>query len=399
LSIYHTAVRRAALFVGRTGAGQTFTVVDRIVEIDPVLWATIFPAHWKDYRYYQTLEETFADEFPQRYLVLESEHPGGGIAAIQPFFFAAQDLTVSLPARWRAMLRPLRRWLKPRILMVGCIVGEAQTGVGETEELPKVCAALAEALEQYARYEGAGIILCKDFPAPYRPAMRELVSRGRYTRLASLPAVGLKLDFDSVEQYVETRLGKATRKNLRRKFRDVERTEPITLEVRTAVTDDEARIVHALYERVARRGDVHFEVFSKEYFLRLSERMPEQTRYFIWRQSGRVIAFSFCTVHAGAIYDNDLGLDDRLASRLHLYHVTFRDIIKWALAHGLTHYYSSPFNYDPKWHLRMHLVPLDLYARHRHGLVNAILRLVAPWAAPTRQEPLLKHFPNAHELE
>jgi hypothetical protein len=397
LSIYQTTARRAALFVGRTQCGQTFTVLDRITEIDPIQWAALFPAHWKDYRYYQTLEETLGGQFTQRYLVLENR-PAGGLTAIQPFFLVEQDLTVSLAAPWRALLHPLRRWLRPRILMVGCIVGEAQTGVRDGAGLPAVCAALDDAFDQFARYVRVGLVLWKDLPIRYRPAMDRLVRRRRFTRLASLPAVGLKLDFDSFDEYLETRLGKSTRKNLRRKFREAERAAPITLEVKAAVSEQEATTLHALYEQVARRGDVHFEVFTQEYFLRLSERMPDQARYFIWRQAGEVIAFSFCTVHDGAIFDNDLGLEARLASPLHLYHVTFRDILQWALAHGLTHYYSSPFNYDPKWHLRMDLVPLDLYARHNHAFGNFLLRRFAPLAAPTRREPLLRRFANAHEL-
>ena len=72
--------------------------------------------------------------------------------------------------------------------------------------------------------------------------------------------------------------------------------------------------------------------------------------------------------------------------------------MRWALAHGLKHYYSSPFNYDPKLHLRMELVPLDLYARHTSPLINLALRWFAPLAAPTRQEPLLRRFPNAARL-
>ena len=143
---------------------------------------------------------------------------------------------------------------------------------------------------------------------------------------------------------------------------------------------------------------MHFEVFTAEYFLTLGQRMPEQTRYFVWRQAGRIVAFSFCTVHDDAIYDNDLGLDEAAASALHLYHVTFRDIVRWALAHGLKQYYSSPFNYDPKLHLRMALVPLDLYARHTSPMFNWALRLFAPLAAPIRQEPILRQFPNADQL-
>ena len=194
-------------------------------------------------------------------------------------------------------------------------------------------------------------------------------------------------------------MGKATRKSLRRKFREVDGLrEPITLEVKTSLTEDEAVTLHALYERVALSGDVHFEVFSREYFLKLGERMPDQTRYFIWRQAGKVVAFSFCTVHGDTLYDNDIGLDEAVATSLHLYHVTFRDLVRWALAHGLKHYCSSPFNYDPKLHLRMELAPLDLYARHLSPFVNALLRWFAPLAAPTRQEPLLRRFPNADEL-
>ena len=207
------------------------------------------------------------------------------------------------------------------------------------------------------------------------------------------------MDFANFDDYLQNRLGKSTRKSLRRKFREVDTlADPITLEVKTSVTPAEAAALHALYERVALRGDVHFEVFTADYFRKLGERMPETTRYFIWRHTGRIVSFSFCTVHDGAIYDNDIGFDESHASSLHLYHVTFRDIIRWALAHGLKHYYSAPFNYDPKLHLRMDLVPLDLYARHTSSVVNRLLRWFAPLAAPTRQEPLLAQFANADRL-
>ena len=362
-----------------------------------------FPAHWKDYRYFQTLEETFAREFPQRYLVLRGDAVPGGdapVRAILPLFFVEQDLTVSLSARVRRWLRPLQRALTLRLLMAGCIVGDAQIGVTDpADDFAGVCAALDEAVEGFARHEGVSLVLFKDFPEAYRPAMAPLVARGRFTRLPSLPAVSLPLNFATFDEYLQTRPGKATRKSLRRKFREVDAlAEPITLEVKSTVTPAEAVALHALYERVARGGDVHFEVFTAEYFLSLGRRMPEQTRYFVWRQAGRIVAFSFCTVHDGAIYDNDLGLDEAAANALHLYHVTFRDIVRWALAHGLKHYYSSPFNYDPKLHLRMDLVPLDLYARHTSPVLNQVLRWCAPLAAPTRQEPLLQRFPNAERL-
>ena len=383
----------------RPHAGWTFEVLGRADALGADQWTGFFPAHWKDQRYYRTLEETFAGQFAQHYLVLRDPH--GDLRAVQPFFFVAQDLTVSLPRWLRAVLRPLRRWTQTRLMMVGCIVGEAQTGLaGASSVLPgPVAVALADALERYAARERVSLVLFKDFPAAAREGMRTLTTGGRYTRLPSLPGVRLALDFASFDEYVQTRLGKATRKSLRRKFRETDTlAEPITLEVKTSVSEEEATALHALYERVAMRGDVHFEVFDRQYFLRLGQRMPEHTRYFVWRHAGRIVAFSFCTVHGGVIYDNDIGIDETAPSSLHLYHVTFRDIIRWALAQGLRWYHSAPFNYAPKLHLRMELVPLDLYAHHRWPVVNWFLRRFAPLAAPTRQEPLLRLFPNAGQL-
>ncbi len=388
---------RAAVFTGFTRRGQAFSVFERVAAIDPGAWSAAFASHWKDERYYQTLEATMGAEFTQRCLVIWRAN-GDGALAIQPFFFVDQDLTVSLPAWARACLRPLQERLKTRILMAGCIVGDAQMGVADPALLPQACEAVDDSLDQYARREGVSLVLFKDMPAEYRAAMRPLVSRGRLTVLPSLPAVTLELDFKTFDEYVQERLGKATRKSLRRKFRDIARAAPVSLEVKQSITPEEADILHALYAQVAGRGDVHFEVFTPEYFLRLGECMPEQTRYFIWRQAGRVIAFSFCTLCDGVIYDNDLGMDPALASPMHLYHLTFRDIIRWALAHGIQRYSSSPFNYDPKLHLRMDLAPLDLYARHRNRLANFFLRRFAPLAAPTRREAVLREFANAADM-
>lgn len=405
--IRHAVLEASApVFTGRTPAGSRFEVFDRIAGIDPLLWQTLFPSSWKDYRYFQTLEETFAEQFPARYLVLweagaPSASPGlTSVRAILPMFFVEQDLTVSLSPTIRGWLKPLRSWLTLRLLMLGCVVGDGHIGLADSTDNPaKVLAEIDVALEIFARREGVSIRLFKDLPETYRPALSALTAGGRYTRLPSLPGVHLPLDFTSFDAYLQTRLGKSTRKSLRRKFREVETLpEPVILEVKPQITAEEAILLHALYERVALRGEVHFEVFTAEYFLKLGERMPEATRYFIWRHAGKIVAFSFCTIHDGAIHDNDIGIDETADPSLHLYHTTFRDIIRWALAHGLKAYYSAPFNYDPKFHLRMDLVPLDLYAHHRNPLVNRLLRWFAPLAAPTRQEPLLAQFPSAGRL-
>ena len=143
---------------------------------------------------------------------------------------------------------------------------------------------------------------------------------------------------------------------------------------------------------MAHRAPVEFEIFSREYFLEAGKRMQDRHRYFVWRRGGKAIAFSFCTIWKDAIYDNDIGLDYDVAHDLNLYYVTFHDLIAWALAHGLKFYHCAPFNYDPKLHLRLQPVDVDLYVRHRSTIVNALLKWIAPLFAPGKSDPALQRY-------
>jgi hypothetical protein len=60
--------------------------------------------------------------------------------------------------------------------------------------------------------------------------------------------------------------------------------------------------------------------------------MPERVRFFVWRRSGKAVAFGECIVHGDTMYAEYLGLDYSVALRLHLYHYVFRDLVKWGIA-------------------------------------------------------------------
>ena len=74
----------APVFAGRTHEGSAFEVFDRLAGIDPLVWQAVFPPSWKDYRYFRTLEETFAEEFPPRYLVLREAAAAGTAPGAAP---------------------------------------------------------------------------------------------------------------------------------------------------------------------------------------------------------------------------------------------------------------------------------------------------------------------------
>jgi len=55
-------------------------------------------------------------------------------------------------------------------------------------------------------------------------------------------------------------------------------------------------------------------------------------------------------------------------------------------------YYGAPFNYDPKLHLRLQPVDVDLYVRHTSRFVNLMLKLIAPSFAPAKSDPALRKY-------
>ena len=359
-------------------------------------WKKAFSGKCKDHRFYEIVEQTLDSKFEHRYLLLEDH--SGKVRAIQPLFFLRQNLVEGMPALRGAMdaiRRHFPRFLTMRALMVGNAAGEGHLGACAPEDEDWVANALHATLKTYARQSKASLVVFKDFPAKYRHALRHFSSNG-YTRVPSMPMTELQLRYSDFDDYLST-LGASTRKNLRRKFRKAAAAPPINLKVVTDITPyvDE---VYPLYLQVHERSPLKFERLTKEYLCTLGQRVPERTRFFIWRQDGKAIAFSVALVHDGTIYDDYLGLDYSVALDLHLYFYTLRDIISWSLAHGLKRYRSSPLNYRPKLHLGCDLYPLDLYVLHTAAWLNPLFRQALKFLEPTRHDPVLKRFRNAHEL-
>lgn len=378
----------------RTSFGPAW-VAESAREVDPELRERAFPGVCKDFRYYEITEETLPEQFKYRYLVLENEQTAE--RAVQPFFYVDQDLLAGMPGRFQGFIAKLRkRWprlLNLRMLMVGSAAAEGHLGLSD----PWMAKALHEALEQYIPHSKASIILLKDFPSSYRELLAPFSSNG-YRRVPSMPAAQLDLDFPDFETYLQQKLSKVFRKNLRRKLRALDGAPEVTMEV-TSDIEGVAPELHALYLQTHLRSSMRFETLTPEFLLELSRRMPDRVKFFIWRQSGKIVAFNLCMVHDGTLYDLDVGMDYSVALDFHLYFVTWRDMIQWSLKNGVRHYHTGPLNYDPKLHLRLYLVPQDLYARHASRWINPIFKIAINYLQPARHDPVLKQFPNANELE
>jgi len=280
-------------------------------------WQCAFHNKCKDHRYYEIVEETIECAFEYHYLLLEDV--SGNARAIQPLFFVRQNLVEGVPGKISAIVDRVRkifpRFLTMRVLMVGCAAGTGDLGACDAKDEPWVANALQASLSTYARQNKASLVVLKDFPATYRSNLEALPVNG-YARIPSMPMTRLPLRYQNWDEYFRT-LSKATRKDLRRKFRKAERAPKIEMEVVTDIAPlvDE---IHPLYLAVHERSPLKFETLTKDYFRTIGRRMPDRARFFIWRQWGKIVAFSFCLVCDDKIYDECIGLDYRVALDLHL---------------------------------------------------------------------------------
>src|ERR1700736_2675002 len=374
------------------------SVHETVPAADQDAWKASFGRYAADNRYYDLVRETLGDQFAHRYLILRDKQ--GAARAVQPFLVVQQDLITGTPPFVRDLVEKIRRhfpsFLKLKMLMIGCCAGEGDVAFDEsTGSVTWVVHALKEALPPVARKLKTMLIVFKDMPRSYREFLDDLQTGG-FTRIPSMPATRLELTFSDFEEYLKTRLSHAMRKNLRRKFRKSETGDPIELSVETDLSpyvDD----VYPLYRQTLGRSEFKFEELTKSYLCELGRRLPDRARFLIWRKGGKIVAFASCIVHEGVLKDNYIGLDYSVALDYHLYFVTWRDTVIWALQNGVRIYHSAPLNYDPKYHFRMDLEPLDLYVRSPYGSLNPVFRVLLPLLEPTRYDRTIQKFVNRKE--
>ena len=392
----HHPINRAGS-TSHTDLGGTVRIASRNEISGLSHWQASFAHERKDHRFYELVEDTLKDGFRYGYLIVESNR---SICAIQPFFLVDQDLLAGTGGPVKKIIAGIRRFwprfMYARTLMVGCAAGEGHLD-GDDSSWFATAELLARSLPQVARELNCAMIVLKEFPARYRQPLQCLRDAG-FARVPSMPMTTLSIDYKNFEDYLSRNLSPGTRAKTRRKLRVAEHAQPaITMSIVSDVTPivDE---IYPLYEKVFERSLLQFEKLTKEFLCEIGTRIPDKVRFFIWRQGARIIAFGLCMVQDDGICHEYVGFEYSVAFDLNLYYRVFHDIIEWAIANGYRRFYSGSLNYDPKWHLRQSLYPIDLYVRHTAGPINAVLRRLLPLMEPTRSDPILPNFHNYRDL-
>jgi len=241
---------------------------------------------------------------------------------------------------------------------------------------------------------GASMIVLKEFPAKYRHILHCFFHEG-FARIPSMPLTRLKIEYTDFEGYFNEALNSSTRRKLRKKFRA---TEKVSIEM-SQVDDITPYVeeIYPLYLQVYNRSKMKFEKLTRDYFSQIGQRMPDKVRFFIWRKSGMIVAFSLCLIKDDSICAEYVGFDYEVALKLHLYHYIVRDMITWAMSRNYKWFRSTALNYDPKLHMRHELDPVDLYVRFTSRL-NPVLKHLVVLLDPVRRDKTLQKFANYTDL-
>jgi predicted N-acyltransferase len=157
--------------------------------------------------------------------------------------------------------------------------------------------------------------------------------------------------------------------------------------------------VYGLYLQAVKKHDMNFEIIPKDFFRLISQNMPEETKFFLWRLNGRLVAFALCLVVNGVCLDYYLGFDYALAHQYHLYFVRIKDTINWCLAHGIKTYEMGATGYEAKRRLNFEFIPVYLYVKIRYRILRLGFRVLSSFLKFENFDPVLKQWKKSRGLQ
>ena len=365
-------------------------IVRRISEIDRAEWARIFPPTPEGYDFYRTIEQTLSRQFKLLYILI---YEGATLQCLAPCFIMEYSLDTTISGPLKHFLSLIRcfvpRLLSVRAVICGSPTSDGRIWIADLSRCETLIGAVVGGMHAVALKENIRMLAFKDFWGRDAYLMKPLARLG-FHRIRSFPFVKLDIRFESFENYLRS-LSRATRKDLKRKFKKVDGKVHIEMEVRNEV-DDLLDEVYALYLQTLKKSDVIFETIPKEFFREIPRNIPEYAKCFLWRLDGRLVAFVFCLVTEHTLLDKYIGMDYSVAYKYHLYFITFRDILRWCIAHGIRRYESPQLGYEPKKRLDFTFIPDFVYVRHANCVLNSFIGLACALLKPENFDPVLRRM-------
>jgi len=364
-------------------------IINKIEELPQQEWDNFFPGVLENYYFFKTLDESSFVQFSFFYiLVYENNIPVGAASCFIMDF--PLDIAVNGPLKlfFNAFRKVLPKVISPKIVICGLPMGPGRIGI--TGDPGQVMEAIYGGLEKIATENKAALIFFKDFSKSYENLLKPFLAKG-FSRLEGFPTTEMDLHSNSFGDYLKT-LSRVSRDGLKRNFKKIDTGVKIDLEEKKALENEELSQVYGLYLQTYNKQELGFEKLPSDFFKNISRNMPQETRYFLWRIDGKLVAFALCFIKDDYFIDYYLGFDYSLASRHYLYFVRFRDLMTWCIEHRIKKYEMGATSYEVKRRLGFNFVRLYFYVKHRNRLINRLLIPLMHVIKPENFDPVFKQM-------
>lgn len=354
-----------------------YKIFRSIRDIEEEDWHSVFGNIPEGYGFYKTLEESGLEEFSFRYICI---YHAGELAAIAPVFYGDLDLNIAIGGFFGRIIHCLRKFIPRFFVMKTLFCGSpfGENGViGIQKEFLGIHDIILEktlgAMHEICAQSRLPFIVFKDFLERDLDMLNSLTPKG-FFKIESLPSVAMKLDFRTMEEYLKT-LSSSKRKEFRRKLKKAAEGG-IKVEVRDYI-DDVIDDIYALYLKTYESGKTKFEKLTKKFFINITKNMHPHVKFFLYYVDGKIIAFNLCLAYKDLLIDKFIGFDYDMSYKYNLYFISWHCNVEWCLKESISYYQVGQTDYAPKLALGAKTFPLYIYAKHRNGSVNLMLKMLA----------------------
>jgi predicted N-acyltransferase len=349
-----------------------------ITAINPADWNACFPGELEDYAYFLVTEQAGIAGFQFYYLTVVDQ---GIILAATTLFLTEYALATTLPGFWKRFL--------PWRLKLACL------GAPETEccplgfhptipeaHQPQLLQQLLTAFEHTAQQHQAGLLGIKDVPQPQKQLWDACCQARGYQAITSLPTAVLRVNYASMDEYLSS-LSYRTRKDLRRKLKSASKVTVVQYDQLEEVID----VLMPLYQATKQRSDWQLADLTAAYFTAILPHLGKRARCLLYLVDNVPLAFNLLLVNQDKLLDKFFCQEER-GRQYNLYFLSWLHNVGFCIEQGIVCYQSGQAGYDSKLRLGSELIPNWLYFKHRHPLLNQVLRWLSPWLAV--EQPTIK---------
>jgi hypothetical protein len=348
-------------------------------DIPQELWARCFAAEIDGYFWHDLLDRSeLGDQFHFEYAVVQRQAEP---IAIAPMFLMDLPIDIATPPALTQCLQLVKRiaptFYVQRTLFVGAPgTDEGALGMVAGVDLFGVVSAVHTAALERAKHAKASMLVWKDFPSQYWPALRAIAAERRLFELVSFPNTRIDQPGTDFDAYLR-RLTTGNRSKFRRKLRLSRQAHDVRTTVEVGSDPDLIEQLWPLYQQTFAKAKLQFERLTKAFFVRAMAYEHCATIVLRDGPTDRPVAFMLCFVLGRRAVNKYIGIDYDYGQHSFLYFRLFEAFIRWAQATGASELQSGQTAYRPKLDLGHQLVPLNNFVYHRHWLVHHVFALVA----------------------